>query len=84
MFVFCGERGFILFWDLFEGIRCKKKFKMSSIPFLKMCGQLFELSLYKLNFYIMIRVGVGQEILYFFKKKKTFFFFFFCPVESSQ
>ena len=44
-----------------------------------MCGQLFELSLYKLNFYIMIRVGVGQEILYFFKKKKNFirFFFFF-------
>ena len=45
-----------------------------------MCGQLFELSLYKLNFYIMIRVGVGQEILYFFKKKKklySVFFFFF-------
>ena len=61
------------------------KKKKSSIPFLKMCGQLFELSLYKLNFYIMIRVGVGQEILYFLKKKTTLFiFFFFCPVESSQ
>lgn len=30
-----------------------------------MCAQLFELTLHKLNFYIMIRVwGVGQEILY--------------------
>lgn len=45
-----------------------------------MCGQLFELSLYKLNIYIMISVGVGQEILYFFKKKTKLysgFFFFF-------
>ena len=43
-----------------------KKFKTSLYFFKKkMCGQLFELSLYKLNFYIMMKFGVGQ-ILYFF------------------
>lgn len=56
---------FALFWRDFLKVFGVKKFKTSLYFFKKMCGQLFELSLYKLNFYIMMKFGVGQ-ILYFF------------------
>lgn len=73
----------LCFWNFLK-VFGVKILKMSSVPFFKMCDQLFELNLHKLNFYIMIRGWeVGQEVLYILLFL-NFIGFFFPLVESSQ